>query len=84
MVYVKNLLCKPLRLGYTRVQERAGSMCGICGKINYNSDCVPDRALIERTCAAVQQRGPDDNGVYGVGQAALGHCRLSIIDLSSG
>jgi len=57
-------------------------MCGICGKINCSSQCVPDRGLIERMCTAVQHRGPNDSGVHVAGRAGLGHCRLSIIDLS--
>jgi asparagine synthase (glutamine-hydrolysing) len=58
-------------------------MCGICGKINFDPDHTPERALIERMCAALRHRGPDDSGVHSAGRAALGHCRLSIIDLSA-
>lgn len=57
-------------------------MCGICGKINFSPDHTPDRALIESMCAALRHRGPDDSGVHIAGRAGLGHCRLSIIDLS--
>jgi len=58
-------------------------MCGICGKINFDPDHAPDRALIERMCSVLRHRGPDDSGVHIAGRAALGHCRLSIIDLSA-
>ena len=57
-------------------------MCGICGKINFSPDHTPERALLERMCAVLHHRGPDDSGVHIVGRAGLGHCRLSIIDLS--
>jgi len=57
-------------------------MCGICGKINVAQQHTPDRALIERMCACLRHRGPDDSGVHIAGRAGLGHRRLSIIDLS--
>lgn len=31
----------------------------------------------------VAHRGPDDEGIYTDGHVALGHCRLSVVDLSS-
>jgi asparagine synthase (glutamine-hydrolysing) len=38
------------------------------------------RAMID----AIRHRGPDDSGVYVAASVALGHARLSIIDLNSG
>lgn len=54
-------------------------MCGIAGTVG-----VADKNLIERMTDVLRHRGPDDGGVmvfekHGV---ALGHRRLSIIDLS--
>lgn len=56
-------------------------MCGIAGIINY-----PDKEIINRMIGAITHRGPDDRGTYWdeEGRVALGHCRLSIIDLSPG
>ncbi len=42
------------------------------------------RRLIGRMCAVIEHRGPDDEGVYLDGEAALGLRRLSIIDLATG
>jgi asparagine synthase (glutamine-hydrolysing) len=56
-------------------------MCGIYGKIRWDgrAAAVGDA---ERACEALRHRGPDDSGVQLLGQACLGHARLSIIDLS--
>jgi asparagine synthase (glutamine-hydrolysing) len=51
-------------------------MCGING-FSWN-----DPSLIAAMNAATRHRGPDDVGVYTDGSVSLGHCRLSIIDLS--
>lgn len=57
-------------------------MCGICGFLNYSGD-TPE-ATIEEMCAALLHRGPDDGGRWlnAERSVALGHRRLSIIDLS--
>ncbi len=54
-------------------------MCGICGITNFT-----DPHQIEMMNATLVHRGPDDAGVYVSKQEgiALGHRRLSIIDLS--
>lgn len=51
-------------------------MCGI------NGFTWKDAGLIDRMNRALKHRGPDDNGVYLDDNISLGHCRLSIIDLS--
>jgi asparagine synthase (glutamine-hydrolysing) len=56
-------------------------MCGIAGFLQHTRD---QRAIIENMTDALRHRGPDEGGVWldeaeGV---ALGHRRLSIIDLS--
>lgn len=58
-------------------------MCGICGVVSI-SGVVVDRELPSRMIAAIRHRGPDDTGIYLDSQVALGHARLSIIDLSGG
>ena len=59
-------------------------MCGICGIVNFDSAEPVDRALLDRMTWALEHRGPDEQGVFHDGPAALGHRRLSIIDLSGG
>lgn len=56
-------------------------MCGIAGKININNKNV-SFGEIERMIKAIDHRGPDDRGVFVNGNVGLGHCRLSILDLS--
>ncbi|WP_068277943.1 N-acetylglutaminylglutamine amidotransferase [Aldersonia kunmingensis] len=57
-------------------------MCGLCGEIRFDGSS-PDLAAVGRMCAAMVPRGPDGAGVHLQGAAALGHRRLSIIDLST-
>jgi len=57
-------------------------MCGIAGIIDITS--TPERGLIERMNRIMHHRGPDGEGYYLDGPVALGHRRLSIIDLSGG
>ncbi len=55
-------------------------MCGILGQINREG--AVDKALFERMLATLGKRGPDQEGVYLSANTALGHKRLSILDLS--
>lgn len=62
-------------------------MCGILGGLWFKNQAAP----VERLQAAIKTlsvRGPDDNGLefYNVADAnvALGHTRLSVIDLTAG
>jgi asparagine synthase (glutamine-hydrolysing) len=59
-------------------------MCGICGKLNFNRQEPADSGLLKRMMDLIWHRGPDGSGVYTSGPIALGHRRLSIIDLSTG
>lgn len=55
-------------------------MCGISGIIG-----IPNNhQMIEAMCSAMQHRGPDATGTFVENDVALGHVRLSIIDLSNG
>jgi asparagine synthase (glutamine-hydrolysing) len=57
-------------------------MCGIVGIIDTFS--TPDQDLIEKMNRIMLHRGPDGEGYYLDGPVALGHRRLSIIDLAGG
>lgn len=58
-------------------------MCGIAGIVH--TDGAPaDSRLIRRMTDIIAHRGPDADGFYVDGEAALGHRRLSIIDLAAG
>jgi len=59
-------------------------MCGIAGYFALTPRPVAPRAVLEAMVEAVRHRGPDDTGVHLDGRVALGHRRLSIIDLSGG
>lgn len=54
-------------------------MCGICGLLS--ADRPPDGNALRRMTAALAHRGPDAEGFFAEGPVALGHRRLSIIDL---
>src|SRR5262247_686956 len=56
-------------------------MCGIAGLYNLTGEQVaPDS--VSRMTTMLAHRGPDDSGLWSAGAIALGHRRLSIIDLS--
>ena len=57
-------------------------MCGICGEIRFDGESA-DVAAVTRMTGAMASRGPDSDGVVAHGPIALGHRRLSIIDLSA-
>jgi len=55
-------------------------MCGIAGIINFNI-AEPSRDIIEKMTRIQHHRGPDDEGFFVDKHVALGHARLSIIDV---
>jgi len=60
-------------------------MCGVTGFINTRGNGFSNfRAIIREMTDTLHHRGPDDSGVWldDSGQVALGHRRLSILDLS--
>lgn len=57
-------------------------MCGISGKLYFDSGRPVEREILERMNAVLAHRGPDDAGIYCDGPVGLAHRRLSIIDLS--
>src|SRR6185312_221667 len=56
-------------------------MCGICGVYGPSSGDL--HATLGRMTQAIAHRGPDGEGVYVGEGVALGHRRLSIIDLTN-
>ena len=55
-------------------------MCGIAGFLADR----PDPAILELMCQQLRHRGPDGQGSWVAGGVALGHRRLSIIDVAGG
>jgi asparagine synthase (glutamine-hydrolysing) len=58
-------------------------MCAIAGRYNFSASRKVDRATIDAMTDIMAHRGPNDRGVYQNGNIALGHRRLSILDLSA-
>jgi len=60
-------------------------MCGITGFIHFSCHNLEEASFrIRKMADSIAHRGPDEEGFYVDEHAALGHKRLSIIDLSSG
>src|SRR4051794_1875084 len=57
-------------------------MCGIVGDVDLGG--APDTDGVRRGAKALQHRGPDAEGFFNEGPVALGHRRLSILDLEGG
>ncbi len=56
-------------------------MCGIVGFIGSRAN---QKIVLQKMMDAIAHRGPDGQGAYFDDQAALGHLRLSIIDIKGG
>ena len=56
-------------------------MCGISGELRFDGQ-RPGREAMQAMLAKLERRGPDNEGSYFKDALALGHRRLSIIDLS--
>ena len=59
-------------------------MCGITGFAERKHDIETARATVKAMADLITYRGPDGEGYYVDDQVALGHRRLSIIDLEGG
>jgi asparagine synthase (glutamine-hydrolysing) len=57
-------------------------MCGLAGEVRLDGSRA-DVAAVERMAATMDDRGPDDAGLWSQGRVALGHRRLKVIDLSA-
>jgi asparagine synthase (glutamine-hydrolysing) len=56
-------------------------MCGLVAYLGRNADTAKN--FVERANRLLVHRGLDDEGIYADDQVALGHRRLSIVDLTS-
>lgn len=59
-------------------------MCGIAGVVYSDREKPVVSELIERMCAVIHHRGPDEWGMWTDGAIGLGMKRLRIIDLEGG
>ncbi len=59
-------------------------MCGIAGGVSLTGTHAVDQSTLRRMLTLLHHRGPEAAGVYCTGPVALGHARLSIIDLTGG
>src|SRR3954454_4703527 len=57
-------------------------MCGLAGELRTDGRNA-DVATLDRMTRCLEHRGPDGSGVWARGPVAIGHRRLSIIDLSA-
>jgi asparagine synthase (glutamine-hydrolysing) len=60
----------------------------MCGLVGFSRDPArpveADSAIVRKMLQPIAHRGPDGSGVHVAGPIALGHLRLSIIDLAGG
>ena len=59
-------------------------MCGISGLVYTDASHPVDRELFRHITSTLTHRGPDADGFHFASGVALGHRRLSIIDLTTG
>ncbi|TAJ48618.1 MAG: N-acetylglutaminylglutamine amidotransferase [Herbiconiux sp.] len=57
-------------------------MCGLAGELRFDGRSA-DVGAVDRMTGCLRHRGPDGTGLWTEGAVALGHRRLSIIDLSA-
>lgn len=59
-------------------------MCGIAGWVDFERDLGEQKPTVETMTRTMALRGPDAQGIWIDRHAALGHRRLSVIDLEGG
>ncbi|MFD1517441.1 asparagine synthase (glutamine-hydrolyzing) [Pseudonocardia yunnanensis] len=59
-------------------------MCGIVGWVAFGADLRNEPDTVDAMADTLACRGPDDRGTWLSDHAALGHRRLSVIDLAGG
>jgi asparagine synthase (glutamine-hydrolysing) len=59
-------------------------MCGIVGWIDWERELAGESETLAAMVKTLEARGPDAAGTYMNGHVALGHRRLSVIDLEGG
>lgn len=70
-------------MAFWRAKLGPRPMCGISGIVTTSSTRV-DQVALRRMTDSIQHRGPDDEGFFWSDHVALGHRRLSIIDVEGG
>ncbi|MBN6039895.1 asparagine synthase (glutamine-hydrolyzing) [Amycolatopsis sp. 195334CR] len=59
-------------------------MCGIAGWADFDRDLTGEVGVLRKMVDTMALRGPDDEGLWVRRHVALGHRRLSVIDLDGG
>jgi asparagine synthase (glutamine-hydrolysing) len=59
-------------------------MCGISGWIDWREDLRTQADIIEKMSGTLAHRGPDAQNIWLSPCAALGHCRLVVVDPEGG
>ncbi|MEG6586891.1 asparagine synthase (glutamine-hydrolyzing) [Dendrosporobacter sp. 1207_IL3150] len=59
-------------------------MCGIAGWIDWDDNLEQQRKVLDAMVETLAARGPDASGTYVKQNVALGHRRLSVVDLING
>jgi len=59
-------------------------MCGICGVLFFDSNCLVDKFVIQKMTETLTSRGPDEVGFYVNENFGIGVRRLAIIDVAGG
>lgn len=59
-------------------------MCGMAGWLSFTRDMKLHQETVQRMTDTMALRGPDGSGIWIDGPMALGHRRLSVIDLDGG
>ncbi|UUN27416.1 asparagine synthase (glutamine-hydrolyzing) [Streptomyces sp. FIT100] len=59
-------------------------MSGIAGWVDFDRDLTPEAATVRAMAAALAHRGPDGEGDWIQGHAALAHRRLALLDVDHG
>lgn len=58
-------------------------MCGICGIFRPSGIAEQEQHIIQAMTQLLRHRGPDHQATYSDGRIALGHDRLSVLDLTA-
>ncbi|HEY4460333.1 MAG TPA: asparagine synthetase B, partial [Pseudonocardiaceae bacterium] len=59
-------------------------MCGITGWVGFHHDLTRELTVLDAMTETMSCRGPDARGTWQDTHAALGHRRLSVIDIEGG
>ncbi len=59
-------------------------MCGIAGEVSFTNSLIENKDSYLKMQKVIAPRGPDQNGIYLNGNAALIHTRLCVVDIENG